>query len=401
MRIAIDVQPLQYGARDAGIGRYLRHFLDELGPIAKGHDIRLLVNGRVDSSRDLKLAAPGRWRVITLDRPRVLGDRGWIAERLGYSRLLRAAGLDVFHANSVAELHGITTPRPTRRCRVVVTVHDIIPWLFRAEHEAYWPRRPFSYDYRRKLRDVACADRILVPSEHTRRDLAEQLGIPGDRVAVIPNGVEARFRPVRDEACLGAVRRAYGLPDLFILYVGGYYSPRKNIEGLLDAFARFLEEPGTDGVQLVLAGARGARGSTAAALRRRLEEPLLHDRVVTTEFVADEDMPALYSAASIVVYPSLYEGFGLPPLEAMACGTPVVTSGGSSLGALVGEAAVRVDSRDPGAISAALLGLWRDPARRGRLVEAGLARSRDFSWRRTAERTLAVYEQVFTAGSTP
>jgi glycosyltransferase involved in cell wall biosynthesis len=85
----------------------------------------------------------------------------------------------------------------------------------------------------------------------------------------------------------------------------------------------------------------------------------------------------------------------------MACGTPVVTSGGSSLGALVGEAAVRVDSRDPGAISAALLGLWRDPARRGRLVEAGLARSRDFSWRRTAERTLAVYEQVFTAGSTP
>lgn len=400
MKIAIDVQPLQYGARDAGIGCYLRQLLAHLAPIANGHDLRLVVNGRVDPARDLKLGDGARWPVIRLDRPRVLGDRGWLAERLRYPRMLRADGIDVFHANSVAELHGITTPRPTARCRVVVTVHDIIPWLFRADHAAYWPRAPLSYDYRRRLRDVACADAIIVPSEHTRRDLTRHLGIPSERVTVTPEAVDGRFAPVRDEARLGAVRRAYGLPDVFVLYVGGYYSARKNIHGLLEAYRRFLREPGTAPVKLVLAGARAARGIMADALRRSLADPLLRDQVVTTDFVADEDMPALYSAATIFAYPSFYEGFGLTVLEAMACGTPVVTSEGSSLGELVGEAAVRVDPRDPDAVSSALLALWRDPALRARLAEAGRARSSAFSWRRTAEQTLAVYEQVFAAGPT-
>src|SRR5688572_17249362 len=311
MKIAIDVQPLQYGARDAGIGCYLRHLVEHLAPIANGHDLRLLVNGRVDPARDLKLGGGARWPVIRLDRPRVLGDRGWLAERLLYPRMLRASGIDVFHANSVAELHGITTPRPTAGCRVVVTVHDIIPWLFRADHDAYWPRAPFSYDYRRRLRDVACADAIIVPSEHTRRDLARHLGISSERVTVIPQAVDRRFSPVADEARLGAVRRAYGLPDIFVLYVGGYYSARKNVSGLLDGYRRFLREPGTQPVKLVLAGARSARGTMADAIRNAAAEPALRDQVVTTDFVADEDMPALYSAATIFAYPSFYEGFGL------------------------------------------------------------------------------------------
>ena len=398
MKIAIDVQPLQYGARDAGIGCYLRHLLEHLAPIANGHDLRLLVNGRARPQRDLKLGGVTRWPMIRLDRPRVLGDRGWLAERLRYPRLLRAEGIDVFHANSLAELHGITTPRPTARCRVVVTVHDIVPWLFRADHDAYWPRGPFKYDYRRRLRDVAWADAIIVPSEHTRRDLAQHLDIPGDRVRVIPQAVDGRFAPVADTERLAAVRRTYKLPHVFVLYVGGYYSARKNIFGLLEAYRRFLREPGTKPVKLVFAGASSARGKTADELRRAVADPLLRDQVVMTDFVADEDMPALYSAATIFAYPSLYEGFGLTPLEAMACGTPVVTADGSSLRELAGNAALCVDPRDPDAVSAALLLLWRDSALRARLAEAGRARSRAFSWRHTAEKTLAVYEQVFAAG---
>jgi glycosyltransferase involved in cell wall biosynthesis len=397
MRIAIDIQPLQYGARDAGIGCYLRNLVDHLAPIANGHDLRLLVNTRGDPERSLKLGAAARWPVIRLDRPRTLGDRGWLAERLRYPQMFHAEGIDVFHANSVAELHGITTPRPTDRCAVVVTVHDIIPWLFREEHDAYWPQTPLTYDYRRRLRDVARADRILVPSEHTRRDLLEHLGMSADRVTVTPEAVQRRFAPVRNEGRLSAVRRTYGLPDAFILYVGGYHSARKNISRLLDAYRRFLQQPGTQPVHLVLAGARGAWGPTYDALQRHLADPVLRDQVVTTDFVADADMPALYSAATMFAYPSLYEGFGLPPLEAMACGTPVVTSGAASLGEVVGDAAMRIDPRDVDAMSAAMLAVWRDPALRARLAAAGPARSRIFSWRRTAEETLAVYEQVFAA----
>src|SRR5688572_1511589 len=251
MKIAFDVQPLQYGARDAGIGCYIRHLLEHLAATANGHDLHLLVNARVDPARDLKLRGGAPRPMIRLDRPRLLGDRGWLAERLLYPRMLRAHGIDVFHANSVAELHGITIPRPTARCRVVATVHDIIPWLFRADHDAYWPRAPLSYDYRRRLRDVARADAIIVPSQHTRRDLVRHLGIPGERVTVIPGAVEERFVQVCDEARLRAVRRDYGLPEVFVLYVGGYYSARKNVAGLLEAYRRFLREPGTQAVKLV------------------------------------------------------------------------------------------------------------------------------------------------------
>jgi glycosyltransferase involved in cell wall biosynthesis len=216
---------------------------------------------------------------------------------------------------------------------------------------------------------------------------------------VTHNGVQRAFTAVRDETRLRAVRCAYALPDVFILYVGGYHSPRKNICGLLDAYARFASESGTEGVQLVLAGARGAWGRMAETLNSRLEDPRLRDRVVTTEFVADEDLPAVYSAATMFAYPSLYEGFGLPPIEAMACGTPVVTSREAPLGEIVGDAALCVDPRDSRAMAHALLTLWRDPALRRRLAAAGQARSRAFSWRRTAEQTLAVYEQVFAARS--
>jgi glycosyltransferase involved in cell wall biosynthesis len=218
-----------------------------------------------------------------------------------------------------------------------------------------------------------------------------------DRVTVTPEAVQRRFAPVRNEGRLSAVRRTYGLPDAFILYVGGYHSARKNISRLLDAYRRFLQQPGTQPVHLVLAGARGAWGPTYDALQRHLADPVLRDQVVTTDFVADADMPALYSAATMFAYPSLYEGFGLPPLEAMACGTPVVTSGAASLGEVVGDAAMRIDPRDVDAMSAAMLAVWRDPALRARLAAAGPARSRIFSWRRTAEETLAVYEQVFAA----
>jgi glycosyltransferase involved in cell wall biosynthesis len=399
VRIAIDVQPLQFSARDAGIGRYLRNLLEHLTPIANGHDLRLLLNARVDPSRNLKLGTAACWPTILLERPGDHGDEDWLVEQQRYPALLQADDIDVFHANSVAELHGITTPRPTGRCGVVVTVHDIIPWLFPEDHEAYWPRGSSSYDFRRRLADVACADAILVPSEHTKRDLVAHLGMSGDRVTVTPEAAEDRFAPVRDEARLAAVRRTYGLPDIFILYVGGYYSSRKNISGLLDAYDKFLQEPGTEGVKLVLAGARAAWGTAAGAWQRRLAGPLFRDRVVTTEFIADDDLPGVYSAATLFVYPSLYEGFGLPPLEAMACETPVVTSAASSLGELVGEAALQVNPQDADAMAAAMIALWRDPPLRSRMAAAGRARSNDFSWQRTAETTLSVYEQVFAARS--
>ena len=270
MKIAIDVQPLQYGARDAGIGCYLRNLLEHLAPIANGHDLRLLVNGRVDPARDLKLGGGARWPVIRLDRPRVLGDRGWLWSGSAIPGCcVRTASMSSMPTAS-PELHGITTPRPTARCRVVVTVHDIIPLLFRADHDAYWPRAPFSYDYRRRLRDVACADAIIVPSEHTRRDLVEHLGMPGERVTVTPEAVEGRFAPVARRgtpdggpARLRAPRSLHPLRRRLLQRAQEHPWSARGLR------VGFLRKPGTEPVKLVLAGARSARGRTADALRRR------------------------------------------------------------------------------------------------------------------------------------
>ncbi len=295
---------------------------------------------------------------------------------------LRRLRVDVFHG-----MDHVGIPFVGRTAKTVVTVHDVIvlilPETFTARHRLVV--RTALARVRRK------ADRVIVPSRAVKRDVVTRLGLPEDRVVVTPEGCDPRFRPVGSAEVLRAAAAKYGLPPRYVLAVGTL-EPRKNLTTLLRAFARLRRDGDVDpGLRLVLAGARGWLDEPIFRSVRSLG---LEGTVHFPGFIDDDDLPAVYGGAALFVFPSLYEGFGLPLLEAMACGVPVVTSNVSSLPEVAGDAALLVDPRDVDGLAAAVSRALRDAGLRERLRAAGLARARQFSWQTTARLTLDTYASL-------
>lgn len=232
------------------------------------------------------------------------------------------------------------------------------------------------------------ADQVVTFSEHSRKDIARLLDIPLERISVTYPAAPDTIRPVRDRRTLTAVRERYGLPEDFLLFVGTL-EPRKNVRRLIKAFGRAA--PALPGTALALVGPQGWRMSDPAATA---EEAGVSQRVVVTGPVPDDELAALYSAATALVYPSLYEGFGLPPLEAMRCGCPVITSNVSSLPEVTGDAAVLVDPCSLEELAEAMVRVVNDRSLREELAERGEKRARRFTWERCARDTLAAYRRA-------
>jgi len=269
---------------------------------------------------------------------------------------------------------------PTRG--VVLTVHDL-SFL----HDASWFRADRAAYYRWTIgRSVRVAARVIADSEATAADLRDRLGVPVGRIDVIPLGVGEEFRPVSGEPC-ATVRAWYKLPERFFLYVGTI-EPRKNLVRLVQAWERIAAKSPLD---LVIAGRDGWR---FAPVKAAAAASPYAARIHFPGFIAHEDLPTLLSAADAFVWPSLWEGFGLPPLEAMACGTPVVTSNVSSLPDVVGSAAIQVDPTDVYALSEAMLKVAEDSTVRKDLIARGAARAAEFTWERTARLTLDSYRKA-------
>jgi glycosyltransferase involved in cell wall biosynthesis len=235
------------------------------------------------------------------------------------------------------------------------------------------------------------ADAIIAPSQSARSDIVRALALPAERVVVIPEAAAPAYHPVHDEERIASVRERYSLPDRFVLSVGSL-EPGKNRARLIRACAALngtrFECP------LVVAGQPAWAYDGDYALVRDLG---MRDQVRFLGYVPDEDMPALYSSATLLAFPSLHEGFGLPVLEAMACGTPVMTSNVSATAEVAGDAALLVDPRDTNAITGALGRLLSDGWLRAELRDRGLELAKQFSWQRTARETRSVYEVVAAA----
>lgn len=273
-------------------------------------------------------------------------------------------------------------PRPT-----VVTIHDLIPLLLPAYRGS-----PLVRAYTRLVAASARrADAVIADSECSRRDIVRHLGIAAARVHVVYLAADARYCPVDD---LAAVRRKYALPEKYLLYLGGF-DQRKNVRVIIAAFAR-LKEFYAAGYRLVLAGVKRSEDSTFFPNPQRIarEVGLPDDAIQYLGWVAEDDKPALYSGAIVFLFASLYEGFGLPPLEAMACGAPVISSNASALPEVVGDAGIQVDPNDVVAWVDAIRAVLTDGARRAAMRERGIAQSKKFSWDRAARETLAVYRSV-------
>ncbi len=270
-------------------------------------------------------------------------------------------------------------------CPVVVTLHDLIP-VKHPETEKFAARV-----YWRLQIPIAArrSDFIITDSDHARSEIMADFHVPADRIRTVMLAFDPAMLAPRKEGDGRAIRASYALPEGYILYVGTI-QPRKNLDTLIEAYHR-LKGSGEITEKLVIVG---RKGWLYEGLFARIRELNLDDEVIFTGFVPDAELPFIYDGARVFVYLSLFEGFGLPPLEAMACGVPVVTSDTTSLPEVVGEAGMTLPPRDVAGVATALRTLLTDPVRRQELRERGRARARLFSWDETARQTLEVYRQV-------
>jgi glycosyltransferase involved in cell wall biosynthesis len=362
MHVAINALLVSFGAsyRNAGVSRYTYRLVEGLARAGGGDRYTVFVAGREAaavrplSREDFRLV-PGGWRTEQPLR-RVL----W--ERLALARAVRRVRADVFHSP-------VNVLPPRLPCPAVVTIHDLAflhyPQFFRPARRAY--QRALT------VRSARAATRVIAVSECTRRDLV-RLGVDPARVRVVYPAVEERFRPEADAGRLAAFRRAHGLPERYLLYLGTL-EPRKNLGGLLEAYAR-MRARDAGAPALVIAGAKGWYYDEVFARVRALG---IERAVSFAGYVDDADQPLWYAAAELFIYPSWFEGFGLPVAEAMACGTPVITSEVSSLPEVAGDAAVLVDPRDAEALAHAMQTVCADAQTRRRLALAGPRQAQRFS----------------------
>jgi glycosyltransferase involved in cell wall biosynthesis len=376
MRIGLEGRVL--APRIGGIGRYAIQLIDALQALS------------IQQYPDLEFVI---FTAPQTDRTVLQGSRVRLCERFRRvkSTLIRSAVLlpvgvqcehiDVFHG---LDQSGI--PLFFKGGKYVVTVHDVIPlalpWAFSPRHR--WILATALTRIRKQ------AEMVIVPSTAVAEDVMHHLHVERERITVIPMGCAPHFQPSREPAPAAAIRQRYELPERYVLFVGTL-EPRKNVKTLLQAFAQVVAETPQDGLRLVIAGGEGWGGEDYQATVGALK---LRDYVHFTGYVEDDDLPELYRGALLFVYPSLYEGFGLPVLEAMACGTPVITSNCTSLPEVAGDAALLIDPTQPELLAAAIASVMHDGELRQSLRAKGLARAGAFTWDAVAEQTLALYRTI-------
>ena len=302
-----------------------------------------------------------------------LGRHWW---SIGLPRYLRREKLQLFH--------GTNYDVPLRRhCATVLTVHDLSLLLHPETH----PRRSVNRARRRLPLMARTADAIIVPTESVRSEVCEHLKISADKVFAIPEAARASLRPTK-VAEAAAVRQRLGVRENFVLAVGTI-EPRKNLRVLISAFEDVTRVQPDSDLQLVIAG---GHGWLSGPLFEALEKSPVRDRILLTDYLHDEDLRGLYSSCRVFVYPSIYEGFGLPPLEAMACGAPVIASRIPTLTETLGSAAHFFDPQSSEQLVESIIQVTTNEDLRQRLTSAGLRQAEKFSWEHTAQLTLDVYE---------
>lgn len=374
MRIAIDYTPAIQ--QEAGIGRYTRDLIRAAVSLDSAHEFVLL--GPYGAQPPSWLTGYPRVRWTTLPAPSRAMGALWHRLKFPAPAEWITGPVDLFHAPDYLA-------PPCRQARQVITVHDL-SFLRHPEYADPALARFLSSTVPGAVRRAAL---VLADSEFTRSELLSLLNLPPSRVAVVYGGVGPEFHPPGDSDGTAAVARRYDLEAGYVLFVGRI-EPRKNIGTLLKAYRLLVDQKDEAGT-LVIAG---GRGWLYEPIFRLADELRLAEHVRFLGHVPDPDLPALMSGASVFVFPSYYEGFGLPPLEAMACGTPVVAGDAGSLPEVLGDAALMVPPEDVGALAAAIRRAQTDKSLRDQLRARGLDRAARFTWDAAAKQLLDAYEQA-------
>jgi glycosyltransferase involved in cell wall biosynthesis len=383
MHIGVNAHLLSFAAnyRRAGVSQYTEQLVRRFAARAPATGDHLTVYvGRTAPERDY-LSEAIDWKRIALPTERAPIRIAW--EQAVAPVATTRDHLDVlFCPVNVVPFAGLVPS--------VVTVHDL---AFLEVPEAFIPAKRRYLSAMTRL-SVHRARHVIAVSEQTKTDIVAHFGLAPERITVIPNAVDERFHPPAPGDDLGAFRRERDLPERYVLFVGTL-EPRKNLPRLIEAFPRIARED--DDIGLAVVGASGWLTSEIAPLVRRLD---LASRIIFAGYVPDDELPRWYQAATVFCYPSLYEGFGLPVLEAMACGTPVVTSNVGSMAEIGRDAAVLVDPRDTDAIAVGIRALLTADTH-ATCAAAGLQRAAMYSWDRTADETLRVLRRAAGRAATP
>lgn len=376
MRIGVDASPLLTD-RPGGIEVYLAELVTRMPRLSRGHEFRLCFNYNRPRHRQTveHFCRHGAQARVCRIPPQIMWPMHWY---LGLPVDWIYGRVDVmFYASFVA--------LPQKRGRKVITAHDLIPLT----HPEFCEPHHVQEFQARVPSSLRGADAVIVVSAYTGAVVQERFGLPADRIHCIPNGVHEKFCPPEDPEAAAAATARYGIRSPYLLFVGTL-EPRKNLVRLVEAFGR-AARGAVRAHTLVLAGQPFWGDAALRAAIARLEAGV---RVLLPGYVATDDLPALYGAATAFLFPSLVEGFGIPALEAMACGCPVLTSATPALREVVGDAALVVDPYDVDAMAEGIRRLVEEQDLRDTLRSRGFHRAKEFSWDRTAAETLAVLEAV-------
>ncbi len=363
MRVGFDARAID----TSGIGRYTRDLLLGLAEL----DVDLVIFCQ-DGNKEL-VPEGRRFNLVSSNAE----PGSWLAGS-AFARTVKSSAVDLLHIPG--HLTVVPEDVPT-----VVTIHDVIPLIYPRSIRSPVGR----IRYRRLLEQALTRARLVITvSRISQSCLSAYAAIDPSKVRVIYNGISEHFYPVEDTETLADVRRSYGLPEVFALWLGGF-RPEKNLEFLVQAWVRVLEQHPE--LQLVLAG---AQTDEYLKIRREVGRRGLEQSVHFPGFIRESDLAALYSAAKLFVFPSLYEGFGMPPVEAMACGTPSVVSNSSSLPEVTGHAAMMFNPTEHEQLVWCVDRLLRDDDLYETLRREGLKQAEGFSWGKAARETLRVYQQA-------
>ena len=381
MKIGINALFFQY--RVSGSAQYMLHLLDALARLDQQNEYILL--GPKPAEQTVEYSFPYQVHPVPDFVARDENIEKVIWEQLIAPNAAHHAAVDLYHVPYFA-------PPLFPRTPTVVTIHDVIPLRLPAYQlggkvKAYM--KLVSYAAHR-------ATMIITVSQHAKKDMVDALKIPPERIRVIYEAAGDEYHPIADPEILATARARYGISERYIFYLGGL-DQRKNVLQLIRAFSHLYHQLGDPDLQLVISGNPDKQKGQLFPDPRPVAADLGMDSQIVYRFIEDEDKPAIYSGASLFVFPSLYEGFGLPPLEAMGCGAPVVCSNRTSLPEVVGDAAISVDPEDTRALTEAMHQILTNSTLQADLRARSLRQAAQFSWDKTAQETLAVYHEVYSS----
>jgi glycosyltransferase involved in cell wall biosynthesis len=380
MKIALNALFLQTPAN--GSAQYLLHLLHALKEVDQQNEYVLL--GAKPIADNGSTLAPFPYRVSPVPAPAKRNENieKAVWEQITGPAAAHRADIDLFHVPYFA-------PPLFPRTPTVVTIHDVIPLRL----PAYQASAMVKAYMRLVARAAHNATLIITVSQHAKQDMMDALRLPAERIRVTYEAAGDEYKPITDPALLAQARARYGLGERYIFYLGGL-DQRKNVPQLVRAFAYLYKQLDQPDLQLLISGNPDKQKGPLFPDPRPIAAELGISDQVIYRFVEEEDKPAMYSGASLYVFPSLYEGFGLPPLEAMSCGAPVVCSNRTSLPEVVGDAAITVDPEDTRSLVEAMRSVLTDSSLAMDLRARSLQRATLFNWRKTATETLSAYEEA-------